>query len=1389
MLKKVSKKGFTLIELLASIAILAVVLLLVTISYSKIRKNALNKQYQNLKTLIEQVSIRYSSKTGAFNFFVQELIDEGYLEPDDDNNIYDPRDKHPLNCHLVTVNDEDPIKASLHDENHMKNDGTCDPSSISGFSSNLLLNAKLSGTDTVYTSDITVPSSTVYPLIYNGWTKYNIDITPDLTRISEEKDGSRMVWNNNPDLTTYYPNLMHTSNESIIYDDFYYADLYLSNETRYQARLKYKMDNEKPVIYHDKTALAKSTNNDEWVKSRIVIMYVTDKDGVGLDRVYIGPRPCSDLLTDASMGQAAIPGLVQAYNLNGEIPEAGINANVCAVDKLGNLADGGNVFVSKIDSVAPSVTTNVYTYSDSLGDDITSYNVNPLLTVTGDVVDIVNAHPTTNGWNNTGHMYKFSVTDQGAGLLDGNRAVWTYNGSFADYLPHNVLDHITVLGRTSLSSGNTDVFAVSITGKGQRIARFAVCDKLNNCRDVNIIKERIDKDGPTISSMNFVFGDWSVYTTSSWTNKDLYAARSEQNKTPIASDPGSGIISKYQIRDASNDSNQFVDYNYSTSNSLYKMTTNGTYKREFRAMDDVGNYGPAYLVEGKIDKTAPEVKAYIGAMMYKDPNFSSGNNSIKVYNNTGNGHVTHERKTGGTPEGSHYIRITTDAEASPGHGGFSFGNTSSSGKVYLTRIVAKIPVGYDIKWGSNAIGGGSHSWLTPTAGTGDWEEYLCKVDVGTSTSAGFGTTNYFYLSGGSTATTSKPVVWDVAYATVFDTTKYDSKLYLISSAIDNANGSKIDRVSVGKSSTPSYGSPYSAKKTARVRADVILDNATYYVHYKDVAGNEARASASTSYIDRTKPAITIKAYNYDGSRANHAGVTKYNEQTFTDNATIYINNSAWTKGTTFEFYISDNNGGLKSVSWRWDNESKSGSWATSSNGGAEGNVSVSAASHFFEELTASGQRRAIINATDNNGNKTEVIIYVKVDRVAPTCGSASGASTTYTNQNRTISVGCTDDTGGSGCVSNPTSKTFTYEVNQDNIQISDYAGNTRNCSVNVYIDKTPPTVYIDDYQYSATATNNVGTELWLHNSSGTNTYSGVNGYHYYNGISGIDNLPYCITFKVTASDSKSGLDSHLSWWRDTEYYQDQWPIKFKEDTGSISSGTAYYNNFNVKGWREALLIVKDKAGNETKVTVRAKVRAGYSGNNCSGGSAPGGGGSGGNGGNGGTGACPGFRNTCKPLNASLMTPQVASGRNNMTGQCNCPNGYTYADNVGQNPKFGCKNAEETVVLNSVSEVFIRYYKNGTGCAFNGTTYSVTNKPSIWFTDRFSGLSYYKIKCTDTKVATCSGVTYASKCNTDNSGAYGYRFDGGTMVKCPIRTGSEYVATQSSNTQNVAVCCE
>lgn len=158
-----------------------------------------------------------------------------------------------------------------------------------------------------------------------------------------------------------------------------------------------------------------------------------------------------------------------------------------------------------------------------------------------------------------------------------------------------------------------------------------------------------------------------------------------------------------------------------------------------------------------------------GLMLHRDPTFFNGNNSIGTYNDSGNGTVIITRLQDSTaPNNSKYVlKVQTNGAASPGNGGFYFGNQCSSRKVFVTRIIAKIPVGRNIQSISNGIGSnGSSRWLTSNAGTGDWKEYVYKIVCGTSN---FSSSNYFYIDGVQ-ATTNAPVVWYIAYATVFDLT-------------------------------------------------------------------------------------------------------------------------------------------------------------------------------------------------------------------------------------------------------------------------------------------------------------------------------------------------------------------------------------------------------------------------------------------------------------------------------------------------------------------------------------------------------------------------------------------------------------------------------------------
>ncbi len=92
---------------------------------------------------------------------------------------------------------------------------------------------------------------------------------------------------------------------------------------------------------------------------------------------------------------------------------------------------------------------------------------------------------------------------------------------------------------------------------------------------------------------------------------------------------------------------------------------------------------------------------------------------------------------------------------------------------------------------------------------------------------------------------------------------------------------------------------------------------------------------------------------------------------------------------------------------------------------------------------------------DNAGNTNECKVNVYLDKEKPTCGKVTGESTEWTNKDRTISVKCKEEEY-SKCKQDTFEVTFSTEGKTDNIEIEDNAGNTTQCEVNKYIDKTPP---------------------------------------------------------------------------------------------------------------------------------------------------------------------------------------------------------------------------------------------------------------------------------------------------------------------------------------------
>lgn len=316
--------------------------------------------------------------------------------------------------------------------------------------------------------------------------------------------------------------------------------------------------------------------------------------------------------------------------------------------------------------------------------------------------------------------------------------------------------HVDITGQVTFQSLDSTMQSkvntgISADSKAQE-AKNAIADMANDNKITPIEKQQLKKEWASISA-----------------EKPQYES--------LATTYGVGT-EKTNYVNAYNTLNTFITP--FLSNTTVTSDINGA---TFRATFDDYYDKKAQLIK-KINELSKIVAQGLnGKVLYNDPMFKNGLNDVKVYNNSSNTNVTVTRvaKPSDAPTNStHVLEIKALAlPISPAYGGFSFQTMSRANAIFVTRIVAKIPVGSKIVFASNSYGsGGKQEWLTPTAGTGNWEEYLCRLQCGSTGT--FSSTNFFNIEGGTL-----PLTWYVAYATVIDATDYDYSI------TDMANDNKL----------------------------------------------------------------------------------------------------------------------------------------------------------------------------------------------------------------------------------------------------------------------------------------------------------------------------------------------------------------------------------------------------------------------------------------------------------------------------------------------------------------------------------------------------------------------------------------------------------------------
>ncbi len=343
-----NKKGFTLVELLGVIAILAIIIGISFAIYTRVRNDVLNQELANVVSYIEAQAENYANDTNITVVSVEDLILDGYIEPDDETDIYSPVTGESLNCYLVRSTYEDGEFTSVLDFDSLLNrdetSGTCDiyASEVQAFIGVQEI------TDDGSVEGFHKPQST------NGeikWYKNDLYLAP----LGENNsiidiDGATYEWRNNyGEMSDEQIIRTEVSNGTIANIPYTVAIRYMENESMQEitASETIHIDKEAPRIID--IEVPEST---EWTISKTITIKATDGSGSGIAGIYYG---LADELSTCTADLNYITD-INGDTFSTDVMTSGIY-RACAIDKVGNVSEISDEFiVSRVDGAIDTLT-------------------------------------------------------------------------------------------------------------------------------------------------------------------------------------------------------------------------------------------------------------------------------------------------------------------------------------------------------------------------------------------------------------------------------------------------------------------------------------------------------------------------------------------------------------------------------------------------------------------------------------------------------------------------------------------------------------------------------------------------------------------------------------------------------------------------------------------------------------------------------------------------------------------------------------------------------------------------------------------------------------------------------------------------------------------------
>ena len=329
------KNGFTLVELLATIIILAIISTIAFVSYRSIQNQMKETSLKNKTSYIENAAANYASETGNMVTNVQILVDEGYIEPDDNNGVVkNPVTDEEMNCLVVNIREE---QNNLYGEITDKQE--CNVSDLEIINLNLNLD--------VYEKE------TNRKLVANEWTNKDVYLQVSFKDSGINKNNvTKISWISNSGREEVTINNNFDSNNkkdvtaSLIINTTYKVEVLMADEVKYQAQTNVKIDKQRPVIYEAENYIENENNYTN--SNKLVRVTATDFNGSGIAGYYIGPNSNCQTVS-------------YEENSNEQYEKRLDNGNyyVCVKDNVGNLSEDTStktITINRVDKVAPTVT-------------------------------------------------------------------------------------------------------------------------------------------------------------------------------------------------------------------------------------------------------------------------------------------------------------------------------------------------------------------------------------------------------------------------------------------------------------------------------------------------------------------------------------------------------------------------------------------------------------------------------------------------------------------------------------------------------------------------------------------------------------------------------------------------------------------------------------------------------------------------------------------------------------------------------------------------------------------------------------------------------------------------------------------------------------------------